>query len=357
MTSKLYDFAIIGNSPASKLLAALLTRDHKRRCVLLGDNQVRFRLPQFSCSSFAPLTRPEHWSLLEQTIPETLKLLGRIGAQAAIRRGNALCLAQNQVSRETLSHIRTMATLHGHTAQVTGPHLLPSDSIGFSFADQVHLDLIGVEPHLNRWLDDLGVLRATSQGLKLLKDGSSTLSIGDETLAFRQTIFLDDQALVDHLPLPQWPRVVRRQIYSSLLIAPNRPLVAPTVFDIDSGSSLVSLSGGGVNLMAVGDTTLAYADAERLLETIGGGEIVGQRQFTRLLTTDGLPAFGRVGIGSGADVVLSAEPYASFLVPALARWIGGVPTETEAAYFAERLVTRSNKSPSEAVPTRIASSS
>lgn len=355
MTTTLYDFAIIGENPAAKLLAGLLTRDHKRRCVLLSDKQIRFRLPQSSCSSFAPLTRPEHWAMLAQTVPETLKLLSRIGAKNAIQRSNAICAAKNPASREIISHVRTMAELHAHSVEVTSPSVLPADSVGFTIADVTQLDLIGIDEHLDSWLDDLGVIRTARVGLKLFKDGSSTLQSGTEALAFRQTILLDDQAMIDHLPISQWPRIARRQIYSSLLIAPTQPVAARIVFDIDSGATLVTMGSNGVNLITPGDTSLAYGDAERLLSTVGGGAVLGQRCFTRVLTTDGLAAVGRVGIGSGADVVLAAEPYAPFIVPALARWIAGVPTGAEATYFAQRLITRSTKGGAEAIPTRLMS--
>jgi hypothetical protein len=357
MTSALYDFAIIGESAASKLLAGLLTRDHKRRCVLLGDNEIRVRLPKSGNASFAPLTRPEHWAMLAQTSPETLKLLSRLGAKNTVQRCSALCLAQNQASREALSHIRTTAEFYGHTIEVLSPSLLPSDSIGFYISDIAHVDSVGVDEHLTRWLDDLGVVRASRQGLKLLKDGSSTLQTEADTLAFRQTILLDDQAVIDHLPISQWPRIAHRKLYSSLLVTPNQPLAAPILFEIDSGATLAATAGRGVNLIAPGDNAQAYADTHRLLASVGGGDVLGQRSFTRLVIPDGLPAFGRVGISTGADVVLAAEHYALFIVPALARWIGGVASDAENTYFAERLVTRSPKALADAVPTRLMSTS
>jgi hypothetical protein len=357
MTSALYDFAIIGENPASKFLAGLLTRDHKRRCVLLADNEIRVRLPQSSGTSFAPLTRPDHWAMLAPTVPETLKVLSRIGAKNATQRTKVICLAKESASREALSHVRTMAELYGHTVEIANTSRFPSNILGLSVPDITHLDLVGINEHLDQWLDDLGVARVLGAGLRLLKDGSSTLQIGTEALAFRQTVLMDDKAVIEHLPISQRPRIVRGQVHSSLLIAPNQPLAAPIVFDIDSGSTLTTMASGGINLISPGDNALAFADAHRLLAMGVGGAVVGQRSFTRLLTTDGLAAFGRVGINSGAVVALAAEPYAPFIVPALARWIAGVPTETESAYFSARLVTRSANCITDVIPTRLMSAS
>ncbi|MET0437855.1 MAG: hypothetical protein ABW043_10215, partial [Devosia sp.] len=83
------DFAIFGSSPLAGLVAGLLASRHQRKVVMVGDAQARYRLPRAFDMSVAPISRPETWALLRDCLPDTSKLITKIGGRHALRRVDA----------------------------------------------------------------------------------------------------------------------------------------------------------------------------------------------------------------------------------------------------------------------------
>ena len=96
------DFAVFGSSPLACLVAGLLVTAHKRNVVMVGDGEARYRLPRAVDLSLAPITRPETWAMLSNALPETTKLIGRIGGRHALRRVDPIFFADGPAAREAL---------------------------------------------------------------------------------------------------------------------------------------------------------------------------------------------------------------------------------------------------------------
>ena len=339
-----FDFAVFGSTPLAQLLAGLLASAHGRRVLLVGESQAGYRLVRGIDLSVAPVTRPETWAMLTHSVPETTRLLSRIGGRAALSRVDPIFFAQGREHGEALSHVRHMAAGFGLAAEPVAPSLLGAGRSGVVLRDAIRINRPHLEAGMDGWLDRNGVSRVAAQKVDVAADGQVHIVAGGSAFQARQAVLCDDEAIMAWLPLRQWPQLLWRRLSTSILTAPTQPLPASIMLDLDSGTSLIQQAEGGVAAFGPGDMAELAAHLHALLGQNRQVEQAGQTSFQSLATRDGAPAFGRVG-GVGADVVAGLSCYGTFLVPALARWLSGTASAEEAAWFGARLINRGPKAP------------
>lgn len=339
-----FDFAVVGATPAARLLAGLLASEHSRRVIHVGESQSGYRLPRGIDLSIAPMTRPDSWTLLRSGSAETLRILGRISGRSAWSHLDPILFADAPRGQEALSHIRQMMNGFGMAAEKAAPSLLGPGRQGILVRDAVRLNRPVLEPALDGWLGEMGVRQVMPSHLSVAMDGSARLALGvEQTLTAAQTILADDAAIISHLPLRQWPALLRRQKHVTILTTPTKPIAAPIMLQIDRGVGLLQQEEGGIAAWGPGGFAAFSEHLQALLGQDRQVEQAGQTAYDLLLTDDGAPVVGRAA-GSGADLVAGFGPAGAFLMPALARWICACATESETAWFGTHLVDRSRKS-------------
>jgi hypothetical protein len=339
MNEPLADHVVIGSSLMARLLAGLLASRHGRKVVFVGESHAGYRLARSIDLSVAAITRPQSWAMLRGGVPETLRLLGHIAGRGAWRHVNPILFATGAGDIEALSHIRHMASSFGLHSEPAPSAATGNSRSGIILRDAIHLQHTVLEPALDRWMAQTGVRTARPRHIEVRADGSALLACDDESFPVRHAILADAEAIIAHLPLPQWPVLLRRIEASSVLTRPTRPLAADVMIAVDTDTVLQQQPEGGILGMGRGDLAAFSGQLQSLLGDGRPLEQVGQTSYTRLVALDGAPAVGRVD-GNGADVISTLEPYGAFLAPALARWIAGEPAPQEADWFSDRLVSR-----------------
>lgn len=343
MSDAAFDFAVLGATPLAHLLAGLLAGTHGRKVVQVGESQAGYRLVRGLDLSVAPMTRPESWAILGQTVPEATKLITRIGGRSALSHVDPIFFAEGATHAEALSHMRHMAAGFGMAAEPVSASVLGEGRRGLMLRDAIKINRPTLENGMARWHERSGVFRPGAQKVEIASDGEVQLLSPGGAYQARQAILCDDEAIMAWLPLKQWPPLLRRGIWASILTTPTRPLAAPIMLDFDTATCLTQQAEGGVAAFGPGD----MADLSRHLQALLGPsrqvEQAGQTSFYALATQDGAPAFGRVA-GVGADVVAGLGFYGAFLAPALARWLTGSASASEAAWFGGRWINRPAKS-------------
>jgi hypothetical protein len=333
------DFAVLGATPQARLVAGLLASVHGKSVIFQGESQAGYRLPRGIDLSVGLITRPETWALLKAGIPETTKLVGRIGKRSWTRL-DPIFFADGIAGREALSYVRHMAGAFGIAAERVPSNLLGNGREGLMLRDAVQLRVPLLEPALDRWLDRHKVRRVESEvAIGVRADGSATCMMGEERIDIGQAILADDAALLAHLPASAWPDLLQRQVASTILTEPTEPIAAPVMHQIDSGAVLTQHGDRGIVAFGPG----AVGEFSTALGTLLGSQRAvrqaGQSSYTRVVTIDRAPAVGRVG-GTGPDVLVGFGSIGAFLAPAIARWLCGVATAGEGAWLAARLINR-----------------
>jgi hypothetical protein len=342
MSETEFDFAVFGSTPLAQLLAGLLAGVHGRRIVLVGEVQARYRLVRGIDLSVAPMTRPESWALLTEAVPEVTRLVSRIGGRSAVSRVNPVFFAEGRLHGEALSHVHHMAQAFGIAVEPVARSLLGEGRQGVMLRDAVRINRAVLETGIGKWLDRGDVARVSPQKVMIAPDGQvEILSVGVAHRA-RQAVLADDEAIMSWLPLRQWPSVLRRQQFTSILTTPTQPLAASIMVQFNSGMVLTQQAEGGIAAFGPGDMADFSVNLQALLGQNRQVEQAGQTGFQALLSLDGAPAFGRVA-GVGADLVAGLGCAGAFFAPSLARWLSGTASDSEAAWFGARLVNRSGK--------------
>lgn len=339
MSAPRFDYAIIGSTPLSRLLAGLLAGTHGKKVIHFGESVSFYRLPRGIDLSSSVITRPESWSILRAGVDETMKLIKRIGGRGTWSYANPIFFAKGARAGEALSHMAHMARAFGTAAEPVAPSHIGATRTGFTIRDAIRLHRAPLEPALDAWLESQGVVHGTPQKLIVHTDGSVSFTHADENLEARQTILADDTAILAHLPFQQWPRLLQRQQTSTILTTPTKPLGSPIMAEIQSGALLLQQSEGGIAAIGPSDLATFSLHMQALLGQDRQVEQAGQTSFQTLITMDGAPACGRAA-SVGADIIAGFGSIGPFLAPALARWIAGTPTDTEEKWFGARLVTR-----------------
>ncbi|GEM_PF-503674 len=334
-----FDFAIFGATPLAQLLAGLLASAHGRKVLLVGESQSGYRLPRGIDLSVAPVTRPETWSLLGQSVPETARLVSRIAGRSGIGRVDPIFFAQRTTHVEALFHIRHMAEAFGIAAERAAPSHLGEGRQGVILRDAIRIHRPALDNGIGTWLDRSQVRRTLAEKVSVAADGRAEIFAGGTVYLARQAVLADDDAVMAWLPLRQWPALLRRQHRASILTTPARPLAAPLMYELDSGTVLTQQAEGGIAAFGPGDLAEFSGRIQALLGHQRRVEQAGQTRFKTLVSLDGAPVFGRAS-GVGADVIAALGQSGAFLAPPLARWLAGQASAEETAWFAARLVNR-----------------
>src|SRR5690606_35283953 len=127
--------------------------------ILVGEGQAGYRLVRGIDLSLAPITRPESWMQLVQSVPETSRLVARIGGRGALSRIDPVFFAGGGAHGEALAHLRHMAQGFGIAAEPVAPSLLGEGRQGVVLRDAIRINRPALEAGLGRWLDRAGVRR------------------------------------------------------------------------------------------------------------------------------------------------------------------------------------------------------
>jgi hypothetical protein len=333
------DVAVFGSTPLAKLLAGLIAGAHGKRVAIIGDSDATFRLTQGADLSVAPLTRPEAWALLGHTVPETTRLLSRIGAKSGQLRLDPIFYARGAFGREALAHIRHMATGFGHAAERVPEDVLGEDFEGLVLRDAVLLLRPQLEPLLDNWLRSLGVLalRRGQSHIELTPEGGVHIA-GESGMEAQLAVLADDEAIIDYLgSAALGHRIVTTQV-TSILTEPTSALPSPFMVEIEDGAHLLQRPSGSIAAVAVGAPPLAVSVVGRLLARHRHLRRAGQVAFTRLTPSDGAPLVGR--FDGGPTIMAGFGLPVAFLAPAIARWIAGAASPSEEAWFAAHSLDR-----------------
>ena len=343
MSEAEFDFAIFGSTPLAHLLAGLLAGSHGRRVLLVGESQARYRLPRGIDLSVGPITRPESWALLGQLVPETSRIIGRIAGRGGLSHTDPIFFAQGGPESEALWHMRHMAQGFGIAAEPVSPSLLGEGRAGIVLRDALRINRPVLEAGFDKWLGQASVVRVLAQKVTIAPDGQVEILAAGVAHSARQAVLADDDAVMAWLPLRQWPPLLRRLRFASILTTPTQPLAASIMLELNSGIFLTRQSEGGIAAFGPGDLAEFSARVQALLGRDRQVEQAGQTGYQALVTLDGAPALGRAS-GTGADVIAGLGPMGAFVAPALARWMAGKASATEAAWFESRLVNRTDTS-------------
>lgn len=341
MTGTAADFVIVGSTPLARLVAGLLAAAHGKTVVFSGESQAAYRLPRGLDLSVAPITRPETWALLGSALPETLKLLSRIGGRGAWSRLDPILFSGERTGQEGLVHIRHMALAFDHAVEPVPAAELGAGRQGLLLRDAVLLHRPVLEIALDRWLEQHHVRRlGDGDSLNLRTDGSAELMAGEERIEIRQTVLADDAAILAHAPALHWPPLLERRVNSTIFTEPTQPIAAPVMHQLDTGLTLLQQqSGQGIAAIGPGAIDPFAAALRALLGKERSFRQAGQSSYDRLVAGDAAPAVGRIG-GTGPDVLAGFGPTGAFLAPVIARWLCGKAESAESAWLAARLVDR-----------------
>lgn len=328
-----YDFAIIGSTSLSLLLAGVLARDHGRKVLRIGRKPSAQRLPRSIDLALMQATRPETWRMLRDADAESRRLLATIGAK--LDDVVVQVVADIDTTRTALDHI-------GHVAAGYQQFARPI-SCGWRFGGVSFLS--HAANTIPAWLDGLGVDFADADTVRLTygKTGVAQLD-GIECGAI---VLSDDAALVDLDESVRPPTLVMDAVTMTLLqSAPKRR--QPLQFFADRQVTVVPRDAS---------TMLArirhHDDAEARLASALGGPFPIRRlataHYRSISPRDGAPVIGRL-TPSLLFVVAGLEEAAAFFAPALARLLVGNPSPDEHAWFAAHDPARPRAPVAEFVP-------
>jgi len=336
MQNPAYELAIVGSTPLAGLLAGLLASEHRRRVVLVAEASTAFRLAQGFDLAAGPITRPETWALLRDGTKETLKLIGRIGGRAAVRRIDPLFICEMEESAAALSHMWHVALGFGLAVERrTMPGVLPG--VAFRARDVALLDRPTLGAALAGWHAKLGVQRldAGNTNAVISRDGSVRLHVGGQTIEAAHAVLADDIAVAAHIDDATSDPVLGLLPTTVMATEPTRKLAAPVMIYLDRGVSLMRSPGGSVLATSIGRGDAAPAMVGSCLAGHGPLKRVGQRVFRSVVTRDGGPLI-ESRAGRGASLVAGLGMAGAFFAPALARLFAGVAGGGEAEYFSRR---------------------
>ncbi len=337
MSETAVDFAIFGSDPLALLLAGLLGKIHRQRVVLIGTARPAFRLAQAVDLSIGPVTRPETWALLAGVVPETMKLLVRIGANTSLIPVNPILFADTAAGKQALPYIRHTALGFGQSVDRYAAGALGGQRDAIQFRDAFRLDPVRLEPPMAKWLSRSKVIRLALADVSATfeADGSARIVSGERTITASRAILANDAAILTLVPVNRRAGVLVETSVTSILTEPTAPLSSSVMVQVDAGIVLTQAGSKAIAGLAVGspDTTLAKIGA--LLANHEHLRLAGQAEFIRLHCADGGSYFGQIG-GDGPYLIGGISPIGAFIAPALARWFAGNATASESAYFTAR---------------------
>jgi hypothetical protein len=270
---------------------------------------------------------------------ETHKLVARMGGRSAVSRIDAIFFAKAAAEIELVGHIRHMAQAFKYAAERVPGAGLRNERQGVVFRDALLMRRASLEPVLDKWLRSLDVVRLDTETPLIIKpDGSAIVVQGDEGYEIGQTVLADDAAIAAHVSEEIWPQLLQTYQASSVLTEATAPLPAALMYQLDSGIVLSQHARSGLVTLGPGSIEQVSGKLGQFLEGQRTPH-AGQSNYQRLRTLDHAPAVGRIG-GVGSDIVAGFGLSGSFWAPAIARWLAGVGSAEENAWFAARLINR-----------------
>lgn len=326
--SEHYDFAVFGSTPLAGLVAGLLASRHKRRVIIVGEVEARYRLPRAIDLSVDTLTRPETWALLKANAADSQKLIGKIGGRHALRHVDAIFFADGEAAREALGHFSHLARAHGMILEMVPPARIGAGRNALRVDDAVAINRPRFEPALEIWLANTGVPRVTPLSASFGPEGSVQLHHDGVEAKASRAILVDDASLLQYLPDWQWPPQLRRIPQATVLTGSSRHLAGPILVQLDSGTTLVQHEEGGMAAMGPGSLGAFSTRLATLLAETGELQQVGQVGYEILASEDGAPLVGP-SVPDGPTVLTALGPTGAFLAPVLARWLAGEASAEE----------------------------
>lgn len=326
------DFAVFGSTPLARLLAGLLASRHGKKVVIVGEVKARYRLPRVADLSIAPITRPETWALLQAAIPETTRLIGKIGGRTAHRRVDSIFFAESPAAREALGHVANMVRAFGMVVETLPASLLGANRLALRISDAIAINRPVIEPALEAWLTQSGVTILLAPAVSFAPDGSVLLREGETEIRAAQAILADDTAITDHLSRAEWPTPLVERLYSTILTTSSRHLGSPIMADFDTGTWFVEHDEGGMAAIGPGDLAKFSQNLIALLDQPSQLQQAGQVTFPALGTADNAPLIGRRD-DLGPTLLVGLDGWGAFLVPVLARHFAGEASAREAAWI------------------------
>ncbi|HTM79224.1 MAG TPA: hypothetical protein VL133_16540 [Devosia sp.] len=341
MSNSPVDFAVLGSTPLTRLLAGLLASAHGKSVLWLGDSHAAFRLPRGIDLSVGPITRPESWALLAQMVPETVKLLARAGGKAAATRLDPIFFADTPIGQQALAFLRSSATGLAQSIERLPLNHLGKGRDGVVLRDAIALQRDRLEPVLDRWLDSLNVTRLplSRAEIAIADDGSANIVLDGVATRAARTILADDEALLALLPAEILAGLFMRQKMTTILTEPTFPMAARVMLQVDADLSFTQGAHRGVTAIGAGDHEACVSQIGVLLGANRQLRQAGGTSHESLRSHDGAPVLGRVD-GTGPELLAGLGPTGAFLAPALARWFVGAAKPEELAYFAARIPGR-----------------
>ncbi len=323
-----YDYAVLGATPLSYLLAGLLAGTHGKSVILIGRPPSPLLPIQGIDLSVAPVTRPETWALLRSPTAELVSLLATIDRRLS-ERVEPHFTAQSPAGVEALSHMRHVAAGYGYALE----RLATRSGILLRARDAILLDRRRCNPVLPKWCQSLMVHLAEPDTavLNFRRDGTLRLEVNGRAAEAQRAILADDGDILACLrgPNPEW---LVPDAQTSILTEPlTRP--EPLTIHADTGITAVPQPGGALAMVIPGNGSEATSTAGSVLRE--PTRIAGRSTYGRVVVRDGGPFVGPLR-NPRATVIAGFGMLGAFMSPALARHLAGVATETEAAYFAAR---------------------
>jgi hypothetical protein len=319
------DIAVFGSTPLAWLIAGLLAGEHGCKTSLVWDANGLVTQPTSFDLSVGPITRPETWALLADTVPETTRLIGKIGGKAALRRVDPIFMADTAASANALSHMRHMASAFGHAVEK-----LPSNGGGsYRLRDTLTINRPVLAAGLARWFKKSGVRVISGGDASIRDDGTARIVLDGETIEAGRAVLADDAAILAHLGAGAFPFVA--EDWTGVLAMPEGGPNATASMFIDRDVSMIG-AGGGLQIFARGRPNEALPRIGASVQGRGVVRRMGQSAFQRIATCDGGPVIG--GLGTAPFAIAELGQIATFLAPALARAIAGRNEGDEAAFMA-----------------------
>ena len=341
--SEHFDFAIAGSTPLSALLAGVLARKHDAKVCWIGSFRHTLRPQGGFDISAAPLTRPETWRLLQDVIPQTLKILGEIGDGRAFERVDPLMVASTQAGADALSHMRNVAQEYGF--QIERQAISTVFSASYQFRDAVRVLRRPLMAAIPEWLQACGVvsLSADHVTLRPYKRGDVRLGWDGNKATADRLILAGDRAILRHGQPDEVARHFQQVPITALLTAPTGPLETSVVQMIDSGLTLYQRNTGALDCVGTGSAEdIAQAACVHLKD--GDISLAGKARYITLRAHDGGAVFG--GTRDNGIIYLAGFGVTGlFQLPALARILSQSATSLENTYFAARAPSRSGLRP------------
>lgn len=333
--NKKYDFIIIGSTPSSALLAGVLASVHGFTVCWAGAFLHPLRPQRGFDISVAPLTRPETWQLLRESVPQTTKLLSAVSAQRIFERVDPLLITNKQAHADALAHMRNIAV--GYGFQVERLAISERFLDGYQFRDAVRVQRRPLTAAIPQWLETCGVQTISPDGLKLKtkKNDATHIGYADGNFDAKHVILADSDAIRSHIGKRNIAKLFRRTPMSALLFEPTNIIASSIVHSIDRGLVIYQRGGGALDCVGAGSIQQVGQLARVHTSLNQPLQLVGRAQFEALQTKDGAAILG--SLEANDPIFLAGMGQTGlFQVPAIARVLAGTGSPFEKQYFAAR---------------------